>query len=156
LWDAATETKTIFLPLVVNGHPVMRRNKAGEIKPVKFPVEIQTCAVAVTVEHGSFVLSATSRGNNIHDSRDNSRKPLALLRSDLRRLFPAEADCIAERLTSVLPGLREKRPRPLRPFSAEDSARVAKLVAARAHADQAQAAHHSAIHTAKMSGASLT
>lgn len=131
LWNATTERATIFLPLIINGQPVVRRNKAGELKAVKFPVEITTCAVTVTLEHGRFTLAASSRGNNVHDSRDDSRKPMALVRADLRRLFADDADRIAAALADVMPGQRTKKPRPVKPLNATERGRVEKLIAAR-------------------------
>lgn len=134
-WDAAEDTLIQFFPKVVNGQVVMRRTKSGEMKPEQIRVEIAICAVTVTVERGSFVLTATSRGNNVHDSRDDSRKPLSLHRADLRRLFPTEHEAIAARLSSVLPGPRAGKPRPLNPLCAEERARVEMLTAARDKAE---------------------
>jgi hypothetical protein len=139
--QAVNDSITIFLPLVVNGVPVMSRNKkTGELKPVKFPVTIDSCAVTVTLERGSFVLTATSRGGNIHDSRDDSRRPLAMLRADLRRLLPEDAERLAARLAAVLPPVREKKARPCQPLSAPDLERARKRQADRAASDALAAA----------------
>jgi hypothetical protein len=132
IWKGETMEKAIFLPLKVNGHPVLNKNG----KPETFRVDIVTCAVTVTLAKGSFTLTATSRGTAILDSRDGSRKLLAFHRAELARLFPDHED-IAAMLGGVLRGPAKVKPRKVTPLSAEDATAASAKIAAREETEKA-------------------
>ena len=142
-WDAAITERKIFLPLLMNGKPMFDKNG----KPIKFPVVIRTVTVTVKVEHGTFTLTATSRGQNI---ADGSRRPLPMVAADLRRLFAKpDAAGINAYLEKILPPLRASRPKsaaPVGPMTAEHTAARAAAVQlrdkrAKADAEQLAARH---------------
>lgn len=101
----------------------MRRKMDCTFTPEQIRVEIQTCTVTVTVEHGSFTLATSSRGRNVLDSRDGLRKPLAMLRADLARLLgAAQGEAAGAMLARVFAPPKPAKASKVRTVTAEESA----------------------------------
>ncbi|MGB8170925.1 MAG: hypothetical protein WCF18_25710 [Chthoniobacteraceae bacterium] len=91
----------------------------------KWLLILETVTVTVTMPRGSYTLTACNRGNNVLDSRDESRRSLPEIRRELARVLgTAQADAACDELGSVMPGLRAPRAAKVREVSAADRARM--------------------------------
>jgi hypothetical protein len=91
---------------------------------------VEQVHVTVTLPRGSYVLTASNRGNTVHDSRDDSRRPICEVRKDLARVLgTAQADAACRELATDVEGnplMRVRRPkaRKVRAVTAEEIARA--------------------------------
>jgi len=131
-WSAGREEKKMFLSF---NPPRFRTTKNGP-REERMMIRLETVTVTVTVPRGKFTLSTSNRGQTVHDSRDDSRRPMAVVRADLVRILgDTQADAACAQLSSVLCGPRKPRPRSIRPLTAEEKARAAADRNARDTAD---------------------
>lgn len=100
-----TDERILFIP---TGEKILR--KKGKHAGKEVDDRIRTVLVTATVQiDGRDIFRATNRGQSVFDSRDQTRKPLAFVRSELLRI--CGTDAAADQLAAIMPAPRPPKPR---------------------------------------------